>query len=385
MSVAILNRYFWPESLSTMPLIYGDIAQYHIDLGHKVIICTGCSQDYSKYYESRYQKNLTAYTFISPADRDGSLFRRILNMIKLIAKSSKIIFSRTEGELTYLETNPPFFAMLVMLFGRITMRDRKFIFYIQDNHIYRMPNNFFKWFYKTSLKISIMLSDKSIVISGSMQEELMSYFKDSSSRLDASKKLYILRNYSVDFEKEACQNSEKSIDIIYAGNHGEAQKLDLFLSALKIIDDPNLKIHFYGSGLEKKNLIAFADQSKLKICFEDTLPRHEVNNKIKNARFGLVGANHDLMKYAFPSKLANYNILGVPGIVMCDPESLEARFIEDNKLGIVVSATSPHEIAKKVAEYLKQDQLSYELVKRNAENIFSKEQYFKKFIAVLGD
>lgn len=377
MKVAILHRYFWPESISVLPLIYGDIAQLHSERGDDVTVHTGADRDYSADYVARFGDRIRVTAFRSAQDRELAIHKRILNALRLLLIALRVLTQRDKPEVLYIATYPPFLGPMVVLMGRLFARETRFIFYAQDLLLYRMPGRLLKWMYRKTLTFTIRHSALCITISESMRDEVLSYFLPGETP-DMARKIAVMRNYSVDLEDpaEAEQHIEKAVDIIYAGNHGEAQNLSAFLEALGHLGGAQPRVAFYGSGTEKDGLRAQADRLGLNIQFHDPVSRDAVRQRIKEARFGLVGAKPDLMKYAFPSKLATYNSVGVRGMVMSDPDEREAIWIRDNGLGFAINPHSPQAMSVDIAAALAQPDgtTSHDLI-ATAHKVFSKESY----------
>lgn len=389
MKVAILHRYFWPESISAFPLIYGDIAQLHIERGDDVTVYAGADQDYSAAYRDRFGDQITVKGFTSTQDRELSTVRRAMNALRLVLLAFRVLAFGPKPDVMYVATYPPFLAPIVILLGRVFSRKTRFIFYMQDLLVYRMPGRPLKWLYATSLAFAISRTALSVIISESMRDEVLSYFS-AAQRPKVAPRIAVMRNYSVDFEtaEEAAQSADVAakVDIIYAGSHGKGQNLSAFLEALGLIQGAQPSVVFYGSGTEKDTLRAQAERLKLNVVFHDPVSRDEVRQRIKEARFGLVGAMPDLMKYAFPSKLATYNSVGVQGMVMCAAAEREAIWIKENGLGIAIDPNAPEVMAKDIARALAQtDAPDRQTLIQSAHDVFSKENYLAKFSALLDD
>ena len=89
-----------------------------------------------------------------------------------------------------------------------------------------------------------------------MKDEVLDYFTKKRA-FKISPKIKILLNFCADLDKRLFKvDAKKSIDIVYAGNHGPSQGLTNFIDIISHIDEnhrPN--ISFYGVGTEKKNIV----------------------------------------------------------------------------------------------------------------------------------
>ena len=185
------------------------------------------------------------------------------------------------------------------------------------------------------------------------------------------------------FEK-AIAEAKKSIDIVYAGNHGPSQGLTNFIDIISHIDEnhrPN--ISFYGEGTEKKNIVKYAKTRHVKIEFNDPVARKDIKLIISKSEFGLVCMSKSLSRYAFPSKLATYLSVGTKVIICTNGFDHLNNFIKDNDFGYLLDSSDIKSAATNLKHYLSNKQeVDYDLYQK-VESIFGKKQYFDKLGGIL--
>lgn len=383
MKVAILHRYFWPESIAALPIMYGDLAEHHLEHGDDVVVCTGIRKGQLSKVRERFADRLQFRYFVSDIDRSRPTVWRAINGFRLLWASIPVLKPKSGVEMVYLATYPPLFALVVMLIGRVADRRRSHLLYLQDNIGYRLQNPWIRRLYVQALKRTIQLSTVTLVISDGMRAELLGYFDDGAGEA-IGRKIMTLRNYSVDDDHEVNPGTSPSVDIVYAGNHGPAQNLKLFLRALVLLENSAPKVEFYGDGASRQELLDLASELGVAVDFFQSIPREQVAQRIMSARFGLVGAVPGLLRGAFPSKLASYTVLGVPALVMAGADDPESKWIAEQGLGTTVDASSDVQLALDLDRVLgsTSEESPVELAQR-ARSIFSKETYFNRLDEIL--
>ena len=386
MRVLIISRYFWPEDgVSEEPYILKEYVDWHLVQGHNIEVISGAQNHHKDDLKTYETLGVKFSYFLAQIDRKSNFYMRILNSLFLLFLAIKSIIFNKKFDLIYLPSNPPILALLVMITNKLLLKKSKTIFTVQDNMIYRLKNNFFKNIYKKYMKYTLNISNIIIVLSQPMKDEISSYFSLKKLK-QVSKKIHILLNFS-NIDKNLFQQkgfSPKSIDIIYAGNHGESQSLTSFLRVLTEInpnEQPN--VVFYGEGTDKINVLNFAKKHHLKINFNDPIPKKEIIEKISKSKYGLVCMSESLSRYAFPSKLATYLSSGTKVILCVNGYDCLSDFIKDNEFGYVIDSSDPKSAANNLKKYLNNSEQSNWNFFHNIDNEFNKENYFKKLSKIL--
>ena len=386
MRVLIISRYFWPEDgVSEEPYILKEYVDWHLVQGHNIEVISGAQNHHKDDLKTYETLGVKFSYFLAQIDRKSNFYMRILNSLFLLFLAIKSIIFNKKFDLIYLPSNPPILALLVMITNKLLLKKSKTIFTVQDNMIYRLKNNFFKNIYKKYMKYTLNISNIIIVLSQPMKDEISSYFSLKKLK-QVSKKIHILLNFS-NIDKNLFQQkgfSPKSIDIIYAGNHGESQSLTSFLRVLIEInpnEQPN--VVFYGEGTDKINVLNFAKKHHLNINFNEPIPKKEIIKKISKSKYGLVCMSESLSRYAFPSKLATYLSSGTKVILCVNGYDHLSNFIKENEFGYVIDSSDPKSAANNLKKYLNNSEQSNWNFFHNIDNEFNKENYFKKLSKIL--
>ncbi len=379
MKVLIVHRYVWPETVSVLPLMFSDIIDWHQNSGDSVDVITGSVKSFREEREQRFGEYVITESFISPPDRELSKAARSINFAKLLFGALKKIKSEERYSIIYLVSYPPLFALVLMTLTKLMGKSTKYVFYLQDNMEYRVPTMVLKRAYRWAQYKTISESWKTLTISPSMKSHLVAGNKD----LIFDNKISVIPNYAMELEYNVGA-VDKQYDIIFTGGIGLAQNLLFFLNAISRAKLHHLKIAFFGSGTMKQKVMQEAASLGLNVVFHAPIGREEVSAEIAKAKYGLVGAKDDLMKYAFPSKLASYCAVGTPGIVMCCDSEPMGNWIKDNGLGVLISPTSVEEAAVQLLEIFSSDQgHRYIDLRTKAKTVFGKAKYLEKFAGIV--
>lgn len=142
--------------------------------------------------------------------------------------------------------------------------------------------------------------------------------------------------------------------IMYTGNIGNAQGLDVLIDVIKQINDKNIFWIFIGEGSFKKSLIKTLDNFNVlnKCKFISQIDIREIPSyaKIADAMFLSLKDNY-LFSRTVPAKLQSYMALGKPIIAIIKGEG--AKVIRDSKSGIVISNSDTKQIASMIIDFSK--------------------------------
>ena len=386
MRVLIIHRYFWPEDCAAEePLMLKDYVHWHRSKGHEVELVFGAKKNHKKYWREEFDKHVKFNSFDANVDRESSFARRIMNSLKVLFLALKCLISKGHFDYIYVFSGPPLISLIINFVNLIKIKKSNIIFILQDNVVYRIRNSFLRFLFKKYIKYTVLLSNKVIVLSDPMKEEILSYF--SSIKKDfIKKKIFILVNFCFDLDSNEIEgNKDRKIDILYAGNHGPSQGLMNFLDVIaKIKNHKLLQIYFYGDGTQKKNIIKKSNDLGLNIIFKDPVPRDKIKKIMAESKFGLVSMDKSLSKYAFPSKLAAYLSSGTKVIISSNGEDSLKAYVKKYNFGFAIDSSNPSKAAQSLEENLAVSiENNYKEFSHEVLNQYDKKKYFKTLDKIL--
>lgn len=266
MNITFVLFYYLPEK-PTQNYIYQPIIDGLLDLGHTVNIITpnptrGISKaEQKKYKKIKYEKignlhihRVNAFTYNPHRfTKLKLLFRYISVSLKLPRKLRKV-----KSDVVFTQTNPP--ILMSYLVSRFTKRKKiKLVYNVQDLY----PDNIFKpqsLLYKLTNPFQVKTlnnADTVITISETMKRTLLTKIKDES-------KIKVIYNFAIseyksDEKKEEVRKRlnirKDKFNVIYAGNIGYVQDLDVLLRAAELTKDNDyINYHIIGEGSQAERI-----------------------------------------------------------------------------------------------------------------------------------
>lgn len=125
-------------------------------------------------------------------------------------------------------------------------------------------------------------------------------------------------------------------NIVFTGNIGFAQGLDLLIEAMGLIREKKIKCYFVGDGRAKESLILKTANMKLtnSVFFLDRVSEHEANEYIHHADLAYLSlSDNPALNLVIPAKMQTYLSCAVPILGVVKGQS--AQIIEEAGCGVV--------------------------------------------------
>ncbi|MGF1803544.1 glycosyltransferase family 4 protein [Vibrio gigantis] len=194
--------------------------------------------------------------------------------------------------------------------------------------------------------ITVRNSDRVIVLSDDMVKSI-----SRGGALYSKENITVVNNLSLEsvdcslFEISRSNELFKkpgSLRLIFAGNIGRFQGLEVLIEAFNQLDDNTcLELVFLGDGKMKSKIKELSCHPR--ITFFPHVDVATAREVIGDSDFGIVSLSPKIVKYAFPSKTSTYLDLGIPIFGVVEDSSL-ADMIIDNDIGIVSNNSSSENI-----------------------------------------
>jgi colanic acid biosynthesis glycosyl transferase WcaI len=145
---------------------------------------------------------------------------------------------------------------------------------------------------------------------------------------------------------------EGKIVVMYAGNIGLSQSLDLVLEAASALSyEPDLVFVINGDGAERAALESKA-RGMSNVRFVDMQPFERVSEVYNAADIQLVPLKKGLARSSFPSKTYSILAVGRPLVASVDEGSEIQRVVEQSGAGIAVPPEDPEQFTKAIRRLL---------------------------------
>ncbi|EWG10015.1 glycosyltransferase family 4 protein [Cytobacillus firmus] len=155
-----------------------------------------------------------------------------------------------------------------------------------------------------------------------------------SKETDHNKVIYLpngvdLSNYKKLKRSDSADRIFKSLEdkfvIVYTGSHGIANHLEPVIELFfRLQDNPRLHLLMVGDGARKKELIALANEKRMKnITFADSIPKSEIPYLLNKADMSIISImDSPLYKWGFSmNKIYDYMAAGLPLVMIANPSN----------------------------------------------------------------
>ena len=127
---------------------------------------------------------------------------------------------------------------------------------------------------------------------------------------------------------------ERDILVLYSGNIGVKQGLEILVEAAGLIRDQRIKFVICGEGAQKKSLVQRAvDLGLRNVCWLGLQPECEYHEMLVDADLCVITQQKGSGKNFFPSKLLTTLAYAKPVLTVADPESELAIAINTGRFG----------------------------------------------------
>lgn len=172
-------------------------------------------------------------------------------------------------------------------------------------------------------------------------------------------------------------------NIVFTGNIGEAQGIDLAIEAANLLKNEKICWHFIGEGRSREKLMNMVSEYGIsdKVKFYGFHPETEIPKYLSNADAALLILKpNPVFEMTIPAKLQTYLACGVPILGCVSGEG--KRIIEESGAGIVSNSVSVNDLVKVCQTFNKLDDVEINGYKVQAYNYgeknFSKPNLIKK-------
>lgn len=163
---------------------------------------------------------------------------------------------------------------------------------------------------------------------------------------------FVDTNWIRPLEKENPYRSEFGLEgkrvVMYAGNVGLSQSLDIFIDAASALTyDPDIVFVINGQGAARPELERRA-AGLHNVRFVDLQPLERVPELLAAADIHVVPLKKGLARASVPSKTYSILAAGRPLIASVDPGSEVARIVQHANAGIAITPDDPEELTKAI-------------------------------------
>ena len=389
-SVIIVTQHFPPEATGGASRLY-EMARSLQDAYDVTVVCPPPTFPFTKYKRERYLYRRESFNGFNvfrlwtyqPSKHYPSLFLRLIYYAAFPILAFFFLLAHLRNVSFVIITTPPtpllITSLVVRLFRKKLIVDvRDFwidlavsLSYIKkDSFIVRWARKFEEYCWKKS---DLIITNSRIIYNALNNDE---------KKPDLSRIKYFPFSVDLDVFKKVNGTARKK-QIVYIGNFGTAQNLKALISALPLVLQKfsDFKVQLYGGGDCEPDIKKLASDLNLEkfIKFNDPVPRDEIPSILSESTLGIIAlANHDVVRYALPTKSFEYFASGLPVVAYGASDELEL-VMNKSQAGVYVRGDDKKQIAEAIIKVL-DDKNAFEQYSTNGRR-FAEQNTFHSLIA----
>jgi glycosyltransferase involved in cell wall biosynthesis len=391
--LTIISQYFYPEEFRI-----NDLAFEWVKRGYEVTVITGIPNYPKGSFFSGYgwfRKNKDVIQGVNvirlpiQPRRNGLIFLSLNYLSFVMSGYFWAKFSKLQSDVVFInEVSPMTQALPGIWFAK--RRKIPSILYVQD----LWPENV-----KATLKSNDSILTRYLGrLTKRIFENTDTILTTSSSFVDnivargiLKDKVYYWPQYAEDFYQPMPMDNHSGTRIMFTGNIGQAQGLDLLVEVAKEIpEDSNIVFVLVGHGRNKELLMKSVRDNNVQHRFEfvDAVLPTDVPKLLATADAGYVGFNQNtIFEMTIPAKLQSYLACGMPIIASASGEV--QSIVTKNNLGFVSAPGDAKGLLHNIIHFSLLSKEEKEVMSNNAkiyqETHFAKQQLLDEMDVFLKD
>ncbi len=349
-------------------LLLQELAQTLINHGHSVTVLTGfpnypLGELYPGYRVHLLQREMIAGVPVTRVllypNHSRSGLQRILNYLSFAVSSALLgVWALTKPDIIFVYHPPLTVGLPAWVLSRLW--NIPFVYQVQDlwpetlsatgmltnSHILNIVGQFARWVYNKAAAICVISNGlrANLIGKGVPQNKIhvISNWIDSESTQPASPDPALAEKLGMNGQ----------FNVMFAGNIGEAQGLDILLSAAeRLCDLPTVQFVIVGDGIALPELRRAAEQRALQnICFLGRRPASAMPALYALADVLLVHLKDDpLFRITIPHKIFDYLASGKPILAALTGDA--ADVIQNAGAGLICPPQNPDALAATVRQF----------------------------------
>lgn len=363
MRYLFLNAYFFPE-LTADTHLEQDLLEALVEDNNEIVIITpsptrGVSLELKKKYKYKKKEKLfdgkvIVKRFWAPSEPKNSILRAI-RYLWCDWREYCIAVRENDIDLVFAFSTPPIQGYLGIMVKKYLIKKSKkaipFLYYLEDifpdtlvaskltkhNSIaWKIGRRLEDYIYKNSdCIITISDSCKTNILQKGVNEDKIVVIENW---IDLDDVKYVSREENDFFDKFCLDKND--FYIVYAGNLGKAQNIDIILNCAILLRNNNrIKFLIFGSGNEESRIKKrIVDENVRNVFLYPLQPLNMVSKVYSLGDVGLVICKKGFGKSALPSKTWTIMATSRPIIASFDLDSDLYKIISSTKSGYIVEA-----------------------------------------------
>ncbi len=365
MKILYISQYFYPEVCAPSNRALANV-KYFADKGHEVTVLTempnhprGVILDGYKhklFQKERIDDFLINRVWVFTSKKKNFITRMLFYVSFMIFGTIHTLINWKKYDIVYTSSPPLFVAGITIILKKFFPKT-KLVFEVRDLwpdsaiDLGELNN-------KLAIKLSMRMekkiysiSERIIVISNYIKNRIM------DKRIMEDKIVIIHNGTDEEFitkTKKIPQNllekyrTRNNFIVIYAGNIGIAQNLNIVINSAEILQNENVLFLFVGDGPYKNQLEQLVVRKGLKnVIFVGEIDREKIHEYLCLADCGVVILKRiPLFTGALPSKIFDYMACDLT--ILLGVEGEAKTLVEDSGTGLGFESDNSEDLAKKI-------------------------------------
>jgi glycosyltransferase involved in cell wall biosynthesis len=405
MKILYVSQYFYPEVCAPVNRAYSN-AKLLSKMGHDITVVSEIPNHpkglvFPGYKNKIYQSDnelgfKTIRLWVFTSKKKNFITRLLFYFSFLFSALIYTLFNFRKYDLIYISSPPLFVALIGIVLKKIAPK-KKVVFEVRDLwpdsaiQLGELKNKLLIKFSFFLEKNIYKLANKIVAISIHMKNEII-------KKGIVPNKVAIVHNgtdlNSIQVNKrlkrdEIYKNNTDKFIVIYAGNVGLAQNLEVIVDVAEILkNEKDIFFYIIGEGPNKQKLKDRKKQKKIdNISFIDEISRKDIHNYLYQADCGVIPLRDlKLFHGALPSKIFDYLACGLPILVGIEGEA--KKLVNESNTGLYYKPENPSDLATKIM-YLYKNRDTLNEFSNNArpfvEENFTRKKLAKKLEKILSE
>jgi len=357
MRILVISQYYYPEQFKIT-----DICEQLYKDGNDVTVITGLPNYPEGIIYNGYKDKKNTIEIINGVEvmrtaiipRGRVFIKRFLNYYSYVINSKKAIKKLKEKyDIVFVFEISPVMQIYPALYYK-QKTGTPVIVYCQDLWpevltIGGVKRNsiIYKYYWKVSQKL-YSESDKIIITSPSFEDYLLKF-----NNITKEKIIYLPQHSYELCDSISLKKNDEFVNLLYTGNIGKVQNVDVMIEAMKYLKAYNIKMHIVGNGSEYDNCVRVISENNLQnmVIMYGWKKRDELIGFYEIADaciMSLSGAT--FIGTTIPSKLQDYMSIGRP--ILAGISGDACKVIDESLCGIYCEPDSAIEFANLIKRYM---------------------------------
>ncbi len=351
LKILVISQYFWPENFRI-----NDLVQYLSKKKHKIEILTGIPNYPNGTIFNEFKNNkkifsnyngCKVYRVKHSLRKQGTFLNLLINFITFFLSATfysiKNLRNKEYDYILVFGTSPITTAIVGIILSGFTKS--KVILWVLDlwpdvlTDLKLLKNNILK---KILHKIvNFIYKNSDIILCQS--EAFVEKIKTKSKKI-----IFYTWPENISNKIECKKKSSKYLNIVFAGNIGQAQNLITVIRAAKILKNQNINWYFIGGGRNKENIVKYSKKFKL------VNVKFYKYQKLKNMKKYFDMADILLLSLikgqatsnTIPGKFQTYLLFKKP--ILCHANGIVSNYVKKYHLGLCSNPDSSNQLVRNI-------------------------------------